>query len=54
MSERLRDTAGKLCEFIRDHCGDTDDWPMEISFDNPDVADRFTTLLNRLEALANE
>lgn len=55
MSEtRLRNAVLRLCRFIHENCGDTDDWPMEILFDNAITAGEFASILNNLEQLANE
>ena len=51
---RLRNAVLRLCCFIRENCGDTDDWPMEILFYNEITADEFAKLLNKLQKLANE
>jgi hypothetical protein len=54
MSDQLRIAAQRFCHFIHENCGTTDDWPMEINFDDQDTAERFGKLLNRLAFLAHE
>jgi hypothetical protein len=55
MSEqRLRKAVLLLCDFIRKNCGETDDWPMEILFDNEVTANKFAKLLNKIDKIASE
>jgi hypothetical protein len=52
-ADKLRNAAIRFCAFIRENCGDTDDWPMEILFDNEITAVEFARLLNRLDKLTD-
>jgi hypothetical protein len=52
--QHLRNAVLRLCAFIHDNCGDTDDWPMEILFDNEITAKKFTRLLNKIHKIAKE
>jgi len=51
MSPKLHNAVIKLLEFVANNCGPTDDFPMEINFDNEITAEEFGRLLNRLQEL---
>jgi hypothetical protein len=51
MSPKLHNAVIKLLEFIAKNSGPTDDFPMDISFDNDITAEEFARLLNKLQEL---
>ena len=52
-ADKLRNAVLRLCAFVHENCGETDDWPMEIAFDNEITAGEFMRIMNKLEKLAN-